>query len=857
MSSNIPNVDLTNCDREPIHKLGHIQGFGALIAVNADWFLAQRSANLEDILGLGSEIAVGSRLSDSLSGGALERLRSAVAALVDPDQVERLFGVDLLNDGKLFDCAVHSTGHYVIIEIERHAEGDVNRQIGLLRPIMARLEKIEGTERMLGEAARQLRLSLDIDRVMVYRFHPDLSGEVVAEAKRDDLEAFLGLRYPKTDIPAQARELYKRNRFRIISDVEEEPIPIEPGVSTDGEAIDLSMSTLRAVSPIHIEYLRNMGVGASLSISILIGGKLWGLFACHHYSAKILPYSQRTAAELFSELFSLMLERALFREREELRESGRRVHDRLMRDIATGTPLSESLPLLAPVIQQIIPHDGASVFVDDVYDARGAAPNEEEFRALLPNLNSSATSRILASDAVAERIPKAERFADRAAGALIIPVSRTPRDYLVLWRRELTQKVIWAGNPEKPVEYGPNGARLTPRKSFEAWQESVEGRSAVWTVGELQVAEGLRTTLLEIILRLTDEAVQERAKAQSQQELLIAELNHRVRNILNLIRGLISQSRREAESIEEFSDIIGGRIAALASAHDNITKGNWSSAPLRELIDTEVHAYLTGKKDRIVVSGPEAMVTPEAYTVLALVIHEMITNSAKYGSLADSTGRLTIDVVRNSDNSLNLHWRESGGPPVKPPSRRGFGSTIIERSIPFELGGDAKVEYKLAGVEAEFCVPVRYISWRGTAGAGEDAMESPNKGEQSQAGNVPGRVLLVEDSMIIALDTEDSLRELGVDHVTVESTVSGALNALQKAKPEMAILDYNLGNESSERVAEELARQGVPFWLATGYGEMADRLEEIGASGLLTKPYGKDDLVKILSQATSDQDAAD
>lgn len=850
MTPTMQDVDLSNCDHEPIHKLGHIQGFGALIAVNADWFLAQRSANLEQILGTQQEIAVGSRLSDAMSDRAVDRLRSAVAALVDPDQVERLFGVDLLGDGQLFDCAVHTSGHYVIIELERHAEGDVNRQIGLLRPIMARLEKVEGSERMLGEAARQLRLSLDIDRVMVYRFHPDLSGEVVAEARRDDLEAFHGLRYPKTDIPAQARELYKRNRFRIISDVEEDPVPIEPGVSTEGDAIDLSMSTLRAVSPIHIEYLQNMGVGASLSISIIIGGKLWGLFACHHYSAKVLPYSQRTAAELFSELFSLMLERALFREREQLRENGLKVHDRLMRDIAAGTPLSESLPLLTPVIQQIIPHDGASVFVDDIYDARGAAPNEEEFRAIVPSLNSAATSRILASDAIAERLPKAERFADRAVGALIIPVSRTPRDYLVLWRRGLTQTVTWAGNPDKPVDYGPHGARLTPRKSFEAWQESVEGRSSPWTPGELQVADGLRTTLLEIILRLTDEAVQERAKAQAQQELLIAELNHRVRNILNLIRGLINQSQREAGTIEEFSDIVGGRISALATAHDNITKGNWSPAPLRELIDTEAHAYLTDKTDRLIVTGPEAMIAPEAYTVLALVIHEMITNSAKYGSLSDSTGRLTIEIIQNADTSLNLHWRESGGPPVKPPSRRGFGSTIIERSIPFELGGDAKVEYKLSGLEAEFCVPVRYISWRGADSTGR-AMKTKSSNKKSHTTNLPKRVLLVEDSMIIALDTEDSLRELGVDKVTVESTVSGALSALQKATPEMAILDYNLGNESSERVAEELARSGIPFWLATGYGEMADRVEELGASGLLTKPYGKDDLLNILTQTGS------
>ena len=145
------------------------------------------------------------------------------------------------------------------------------------------------------------------------------------------------------------------------------------------------------------------------------------------------------------------------------------------------------------------------------------------------------------------------------AGALVIPVSRRPRDYIVLWRKELPQVVTWAGNPEKPVEYGPNGARLTPRQSFAAWRESVKGKSAPWTEEELSIAEGLRVTLLEVVLRVTDEAMQERNRAQQQQELLIAELNHRVRNILTLIRGLVGQSKGDAMDVESFAEVIGGR----------------------------------------------------------------------------------------------------------------------------------------------------------------------------------------------------------------------------------------------------------------------------------------------------------
>ena len=847
MSGRQEPITLANCDREPIHQLGKIQSFGALVAVNADWFVAHRSTNLEAIMGRGHQVDIGARLSSFIVPDAETRIRSAAAILSDPDHVERLFGIDLGGDGTLFDCAIHSSGPYTILEIEPHTAGDVERQLATLRRIMSRLDRFDRPETLAAEAARQLRIVLGIDRVMVYRFRDDLSGEVIAEAKREDLESFLGLRYPQSDIPAQARALYVRNRFRIISDVQAEPVPIEPEFSLDGAPVDLSMSTLRAVSPIHIEYLHNMGVGASLSISIVIDGKLWGLFACHHYGPKLLPYSQRTAAELFSELFSLVMERVLGREVVHLQEEGRAVHDRLMRDIAAGTPLTQSLPMIDPVIERIIPHDGTSIFVDDIYDSRGSAPNEEEFRAIAPILNAGATSRLLATEALADRIPRAERFADRAVGALVIPISRSPRDYLVLWRKPLKQVVNWAGNPEKPVEYGPNGARLTPRKSFEAWQETVEGRAEPWTAAEQKIAEGLRVTLLEIILRLTDEAVQERAKAQQQQDLLIAELNHRVRNILNLIRGLVSQSKHETNDIEAFVDIVGGRITSLALAHDNITKSNWSYAPLRELIDSEARAYLSGQlSQRVEISGPDVQVSPEAYTVLALVLHEMITNSAKYGALSDSTGHVQVELERSENNDLKIYWREKGGPPVKPPKRRGFGSTIIERSIPFELNGEAKVDYRLGGIEAEFCVPSRFVEWK------KDRRKSENeKGAVmalASSGSIPERVLLVEDSMIIALDTEDCLRELGVGEVSVAATVASALSILTKDTPDIAILDYNLGQESSEQVAAELVRREVPFWLATGYGEMRDRLEEIGASGLLVKPYGRDELISILTQ---------
>ena len=847
--------DLSNCDREPIHQLGTIQPFGALLALTTDWNVAHRSANADAILQPKAPVEIGDRISDHFTAEALGLLRHAAGEATESGMVQRLFGLDLLGRRRLFDVAVHRSSSLVIVEVEPHSPESYSQHTGMLRPIMERLQRFHDASELADEAARVLKQLLGFDRVMVYRFHSDLSGEVIAEAREPHLDAFLTLRYPKSDIPQQARELYLRNLLRIISDVNAAPVPIEPAISFTGEAIDLSLSTLRAVSPIHIEYLKNMGVGASLSISIVIKGKLWGLFACHHYSARVLPYSLRTTAEVFAQLFSLQLELAIATAGSRIAERGRQLHDSLMTRLVGGTSLVENLSAIDGVIGQVIPHDGSSAYVDGFYQARGAAPNEEEFRALVASLNTASASQIISTDAIAGLLPRAAEFSNRACGALVIPVSRRPRDYIVFWRRELPQVVTWAGKPEKDIEYGPNGPRLSPRKSFEAWRESVSGRSAPWTPEELAIAEHLRVSLLEVILRMADDQMQERARAQQQQELLIAELNHRVRNILTLIRGLVSQSRGEGISVAHFADLIGGRIRALAMAHDNITREQWAPASLQELIRTEAEAFLAGKTDRIEVLGQDVLVAPQAYTVMALVIHELITNSAKYGSLCDQRGRVEITMMMSEHGDLQVGWRERGGPPVKPRQRRGFGSTIIERSIPFELRGEADVRHELTGVEADFTIPSQFVQptaetpqENGSAGGGMTA-----KGNGAARSASLSHVLVVEDSMIIALDAEEALLQLGVPKVTVASGVASALEAVSSNRPDAALLDYNLGHESSEPIAEELDRLGVPFWFVTGYGDAVAQLSSSRARGVLQKPYSPEDIARLLDQLHSDQ----
>lgn len=835
---------LTQCDREPIHHIAAIQSFGGLLAVDAAGQVAHASANVAGLLGLSETPAPGTPLAAILAPLALVTLEQALGGLAGVDSLERRFGLDLAGTGTLFDCAVHRSCGLSVVEFEPHAAGDFADHVSMIVPVIAQLEQATTVAGLCDTAARLVRQMTGYDRVMIYRFHPDESGEVIAEDKDNSLEPFKGLRYPAADIPQQARALFRRNRFRVIADMASEAVPIIPELGPQDTPLDLSMAMLRAHSQMHLAYMRNMGVGASLAIAIVRHDRLWGMIACHHRAARLPPYSLRTVAELLSQTFSLMLDRILVAQAEALRERARQLNDRLLLRLAGGVSLADSLPMIEELLRGTIQHDGLSLFADGEYRASGDAPDEQAFRAVAPLLATTLGGATHATTRLADQIAEAAPFAHRAAGALVLPLSRGTRDALVLWRRPVERVVQWAGDPTKAVAMP--GEPLHPRASFAAWAETVRGHSTEWSAEECEIAARLRRTLIEVILRMSADLTRERARAAEQQDLLIAELNHRVRNILGLIRALVSQSQAEALSVPGFAAIIGGRIAALASAHDNITAKNWGPASLTRLIEAELAPYRGTARARFRLSGEDVLVTPEAYTILALVVHELATNSAKYGSLSARAGTVEVSLARTAFGDLALRWRESGGPPVTTPTRHGFGSTIITRSIPHDLGGEADVRYRLAGVEAEFLVPARYLAAPDVSGRRlAPPPPDPLRADRLPP-DAPARVLVVEDSIIIALDTEENLKRLGVAEVRLESSVTGALAAIAGSRPDFAIIDFNLGGESSEPIAEALRAAGVRFVLATGYAEGAGSFERLGAAAVLRKPYGMTEIERLL-----------
>jgi light-regulated signal transduction histidine kinase (bacteriophytochrome)/CheY-like chemotaxis protein len=839
--------DLDQCAREPIAFLDHIQSFGFLIGLTNDWTIIRASANLHEFLGTEAAHAIGMKVDRLIAQPALHDVRNRLAGLTGESGTERLYGVRLTTDRRLFDLALHYAGDILVIEGEPCGTDQPSDAATLVRSMMVRLQAQALMPAMLRDAVRQVRAITGFDRAMIYRFHDDGVGEVIAEAARSPADPLLGLHYPASDIPVQARALYLRNPFRIIADVQAATVAILPQ-SPSVRPLDLSLAITRAVSPMHIEYLRNMGVGASLSISIIVEGRLWGLIACHHETARIPSFVMRSAAELFGAMFSLTLESRLRSLAIVDDERARTFADRLILTVASNAALLSDPNWLIDTIGDVIACDGVAVYLRGELSAGGATPDRAHLLEIARFLDTMPASRVFDTDRIASIETGGNGVSDRAAGLFAIPISRTPRDYVMLFRRERIEAINWGGDPDKSVTTD-GGVRISPRKSFEAFKQTVRNRSTPFTARDRRVGETIRTALLEVILRLSENTEVERNRATAQQEVLIAELNHRVRNILALIRGLITQTNAPGITTAAYVEALGGRVQALARAHDQVTLQNWSPAPITTLFDAEIAAFMPDRHDRFRIVGPAILLRPSAFSSMALVVHELVTNSMKYGALSDG-GSVEVTIDHRDGEGLSIAWREVGGPPVAPPTRVGFGTVIVERTIPFDLQGTAAVRYPVGGFEADFFIPARHL-----AGYAEPlATPSPDPALH----RVPGqadlvahplngrRVLLLEDNMIVALTVENLLEDLGALHVWTASHIESANDIMDRETIDFAILDINLGEDTSLELAMRLRGASIPFFFASGYGDDAGLTPELSGALVVRKPYGKQDLQRAV-----------
>ena len=841
------DVDLSNCEREKIHLLGRIQKGGGLLAFSSDLMLTHFSENLGDFIACERDPKnlLGKGIAELISSHVLSQLLDAVSLLQFPDQTERIMAMALFGGDNQFDVSLHFSGDHLVVEFEPVDGTESSQKLELLRQSLSIFSKTSSVEELCQSAASSVARITGFDRVMIYRFRDDDSGEVVAETRNGEFDSFLGMRFPASDIPSQARALYKRSLTRIITDVDQEGSLLLP----QGNQLDLSISLLRAVSPIHLEYLRNMGVKASFSISILLDGKLWGLIACHNYTPKHVGIETRSYCELFVESFSLELNNRIRSKNQVITGKATQLQRLMMASLDVSETLFDNLARNIQSIKDLIDCDAMVVSMDGRYKVVGDKLSEEDIHLLLTQLNLQGSTRIFHTQHLAAWLPEGATVGERFAGLLSVPVSKRPRDQIIFLRREESKEVTWAGNPEKPVELGPNGSRLTPRKSFAAWKLLQQGISKEWTSDEIGIAKSLKEVLLELLVRNLDELNRITQEAHQQQDILIHELNHRVRNMLGLINSIISQTKSD-DSIDVFKGILEGRIKALASAQTVLTDRNWDAPPIKLIFDNEMDAFVDDPS-KITLNGIELLLSPKAFTSLTLVVHELLTNAVKYGALSQSGGAINVDWHLDQYGDMHLNWKESGITIDENPIRVGFGSTIIQRTVPYDLGGEAKVLFKRSGLQAKFVIPSKFIGKNGNAEVGCHDVESNEIGENHALTNQTAgqRALVVEDNMLIAIDVEQTLYSYGFEKVELARSVSSALDLIEANEFNFAVLDVNLGQETSEAVALKLQKLSIPFIFATGYRESySDLSDRFNSVKFLAKPFSQRELIDCIHQ---------
>ncbi|MGY1711326.1 SpoIIE family protein phosphatase [Geodermatophilus sp. SYSU D00758] len=530
-------VDLTNCEREPIHVPGSVQPRGVLLAVREpDLVVTQVSENLPDLLGVPVADALGRRLTDVLgvvAGEAVARSAAAFGDLRERNPVE--VTLDVAGSPVPVDAILHRLGGglpvdgvppatTLVVELEP-ALGprpfSFPNTYRAVRGTVGELNRASTLQQLYDVTARAVRALTGFDRVMVYRYDADYNGEVVAEAAAPGLNSFLGLHYPASDIPAQARALYEKNWVRLISDVGYRPARLTPvGSPATGRPLDLTFATLRSVSPIHVEYLQNMGVRASMSISLLRGDRLWGLIACHHYSGPHTPpYATRAAAEFLGSTLSLRLV-----DREVQEEADRRLRARSALAWLTAAALDEERPLAetllgTPGLLDLLPADGVTLCLQG-HDGRAGAPLPAGTADAIAAWAAGRGEDVVATDALAAEPGAPDLPVEVVCGVLALPL---PEGQYVVWHRaEAVHTVDWGGDPHNKAiaEREGDRVRLSPRKSFDRWRETVRGRSAPWTTAHLAEAGELRTHLLEALYARSRSAV--RAAEALQRSLLTA-----------------------------------------------------------------------------------------------------------------------------------------------------------------------------------------------------------------------------------------------------------------------------------------------------------------------------------------------
>jgi chemotaxis family two-component system sensor kinase Cph1 len=673
--------DVSACDREPIHRPGSIQPHGLVLVADACTFKIMAGAG--DIEKLLAPHWLGANLDELLG----QPVSAQLAAKPNASTVvlARIVGTETP-----FDAIAHRVSNTIVVELEP-APAAMPSPIDVLvemEEAAATFEQAFGLRELCERAARTFRQLTGFDRVMLYRFLDDDAGVVLAEDRDPALGTFLNQHFPASDIPKQARALYVRNRVRIIPDIAYEPALLRPAGATP---LDMSDLALRSVSPIHLQYLANMGVAASASVSIVRDGALWGLVACHHPTPKFLPLHVRMACRALAGSLARQIrakeDAELYRERIRLRTAEDAVVLRLGSDIS----LAGFFATAGDDMCRMLGADSFAAVRGTELFVAGRSPRHDDIRAVAAHVIDLGRALPFSTDRLSEQLPAATGFQDLASGVLAVTMSTDEPTILIWFRAEQIEVMNWAGNPHKDLGVDPH-IPLTPRASFESWSEAVRGRSVPWTLFEIEAAGRLKRTmfdarqnrrLFEVNRELTA-TIADNESLLLQKDYLIKEVHHRVQNSLQLVSAFLGLQARTVgdDVLTVHLAEAQRRLSAVAMVHRRLHSDEHVQAVdlARYIGDLCTEIKSTMDKSwggQIELELAPILISTDRAVSVGLILTELVINANKY-AYAGASGPITIALEQNR-NRFRLIVADRGR--GKASSGTGFGSRMLTSMV--------------------------------------------------------------------------------------------------------------------------------------------------------------------------------